>query len=47
VPALAVLPAACLAPSLPLDPWDVPFSGWLDEDGIHWVEAASGNIATA
>jgi 5-formyltetrahydrofolate cyclo-ligase len=33
VPALAVLPAACLAPSLPADPWDVPFTGWLDESG--------------
>ena len=33
VPALAVLPAACLAPSLPADPWDVPFNGWLDETG--------------
>jgi 5-formyltetrahydrofolate cyclo-ligase len=33
LPALAVLPAACLAPSLPADPWDVPFTGWLDESG--------------
>ena len=33
VPALAVLPAACVVPSLPADPWDVPFSGWLDETG--------------
>lgn len=33
VPALAVLPAACVAASLPFDPWDVPFSGWLDETG--------------
>jgi len=33
VPALAVLPAACVAPSLPADPWDVPFTGWLDESG--------------
>jgi 5-formyltetrahydrofolate cyclo-ligase len=32
-PALAVLPAACVVPSLPSDPWDVPFSGWLDENG--------------
>jgi 5-formyltetrahydrofolate cyclo-ligase len=47
VPALAVLPTACVAASLPRDPWDVPFSGWLDEAGIHWVQAASGNIATA
>ena len=33
LPALAVLPAACVAPSLPADPWDVPFTGWLDESG--------------
>ena len=33
LPALAVLPAACLAQSLPADPWDVPFTGWLDETG--------------
>ena len=33
VPALAVLPAACVAPSLPADHWDVPFTGWLDESG--------------
>lgn len=36
VPALAVLPAACLTPELPRDPWDVPFDGWLDEQGLHW-----------
>lgn len=36
VPALAVLPAACLTPALPCDPWDVPFAGWLDEHGLHW-----------
>ncbi len=33
LPALAVLPAACVAPFLPADPWDVPFTGWLDESG--------------
>ena len=37
VPALAVLPAACLVEQLPRDPWDVPFDGWLDERGIHPV----------
>jgi 5-formyltetrahydrofolate cyclo-ligase len=37
VPALAVLPAACLTAQLPRDPWDVPFDGWLDEQGIHWL----------
>jgi 5-formyltetrahydrofolate cyclo-ligase len=47
VPALAVLPAACVAPSLPRDPWDVPFSGWLDERGTHWIRPGSDNIATA
>ena len=36
VPALAVLPAACVVDQLPRDPWDVPFSGWLDETGLHW-----------
>jgi len=35
VPALAVLPAAGLCPGLPRDPWDVPFQGWLDEQGVH------------
>lgn len=35
VPALAVLPAACIASSLPHDPWDIPFTGWLDENGVH------------
>jgi 5-formyltetrahydrofolate cyclo-ligase len=36
VPALAVLPAACVsATPLPRDPWDVPFHGWLDETGVH------------
>jgi 5-formyltetrahydrofolate cyclo-ligase len=39
VPALAVLPAACLVQQLPRDPWDVPFSGWLDEQGMHWLQA--------
>lgn len=37
VPALAVLPAACLTARLPRDPWDVPFDGWLDERGLHWL----------
>ena len=36
IPALAVLPAACLTGRLPSDPWDVPFDGWLDEHGLHW-----------
>ena len=36
VPALAVLPSACLTKELPSDPWDVPFDGWLDEQGLHW-----------
>lgn len=39
VPALAVLPAACLREALPRDPWDVPFDGWLDEHGVHWLQA--------
>jgi 5-formyltetrahydrofolate cyclo-ligase len=39
IPALAVLPTACLTTALPGDPWDVPFQGWLDEQGIHWLQA--------
>jgi len=39
VPALAVLPAACLHPGLPRDPWDVPFAGWLDEAGLQRLVA--------
>lgn len=36
LPALVVLPAACVsADPLPRDPWDVPFDGWLDEQGLH------------
>ncbi len=34
VPALAVLPSACVVDRLPRDPWDVPFNGWLDETGL-------------
>jgi 5-formyltetrahydrofolate cyclo-ligase len=41
LPALAVLPAACLSPDpLPRDPWDVPFSGWLDETGLHFIASS-------
>ena len=39
VAALAVLPAGCVVPALPRDPWDVPFNGWLDEQGLHWLQA--------
>lgn len=39
VPALAVLPERCLLEVLPADPWDVPFDGWLDERGLHWLQA--------
>ncbi|MFZ0407368.1 MAG: 5-formyltetrahydrofolate cyclo-ligase [Cyanobium sp.] len=37
VPALAVLPAACVVEALPRDGWDVPFAGWLDETGLHRI----------
>jgi len=37
VPALAVLPAACVVEALPRDPWDVPLVGWLDETGLHRI----------
>ena len=40
LPALAVLPSACVsAAALPRDPWDVPFDGWLDEQGLHRLPA--------
>jgi len=35
VPALVVLPSACLSANLPRESWDVPFEGWLDEHGVH------------
>lgn len=38
VPALIVAPAACAVEQLPLDPWDVPFDGWLSERGIEWLQ---------
>jgi len=34
VPALAVLPSACLLERLPADPWDVPLDGWISELGL-------------
>lgn len=37
VPALAVLPSACLLERLPSDPWDIPLAGWLTEAGVHWL----------
>lgn len=41
VPALAVLPAACVHPQpLPRDPWDVPFDGWIDERGLHFIASS-------
>ena len=39
IPALVVLPSGCLVETLPRDPWDVPFHGWLDEGGLHWLQA--------
>jgi 5-formyltetrahydrofolate cyclo-ligase len=47
VPALAVLPAACVALSLPRDPWDVAFDGWLDEGGLHLVPRRRMNVASS
>jgi len=44
VPALVVLPSLCVVPALPQDPWDVPFTGLLDEAGLHKV---SGRVATS
>ena len=39
VPALAVLPAHGLHPGLPREPWDLPFGGWLDGEGLHGLAA--------
>lgn len=44
VPALVVLPAACVCALLPDDPWDVRFDGWLDEQGWHWIDRGSQPI---
>jgi 5-formyltetrahydrofolate cyclo-ligase len=47
VPALAVLPAACVALSLTRDPWDVAFDGWLDEGGLHLFTRRGMNVASS
>lgn len=47
VPALAVLPAACVTASLPRDPWDIPFDGWIDERDCHLTEAGRRKIASS
>ena len=47
VPALVVLPAACRAASLPRDPWDIPFDGWIDERDCHLTEAGRRKIASS
>ena len=39
IPAVAVLPSGCIVEELPADPWDVPFTAWLDEQGLHWLQA--------
>ncbi|MEB3264820.1 MAG: 5-formyltetrahydrofolate cyclo-ligase [Synechococcus sp.] len=41
VPAVAVLPRACVVDRLPADPWDVPFDGWLSEAGLEWRESVA------
>ncbi len=46
VEALVVLPAACLTAALPVDPWDIPFDGWLDETGIHRVAKGQAIVAS-
>ena len=34
IPAIVVLPKACFSDDpLPKDPWDIPFNGWINEDG--------------
>ncbi len=37
IPALVVLPEACVCEQLPRESWDVPFAGWLDERAAHWI----------
>jgi 5-formyltetrahydrofolate cyclo-ligase len=44
VPALVVLPSACVCDLLPDDPWDVPVDGWLDEQGCHGIAAGADRI---
>jgi 5-formyltetrahydrofolate cyclo-ligase len=41
VPALAVLPQACVVAELPRDPWDVPLDGWISERGTIWLPHGS------
>lgn len=38
VPALMVLPQCCCNVRLAVDPWDVPFSGWITEQGMELLE---------
>lgn len=38
VPALVVLPQASVLAQLPSDPWDIPFPGWITEQGLRWVQ---------
>jgi 5-formyltetrahydrofolate cyclo-ligase len=38
VPALVVLPQAFVKAQLPRDPWDIPFHGWITEQGLRWVQ---------
>tara|TARA_Y100001968_G_scaffold5132_1_gene4545 strand:- start:572 stop:1150 length:579 start_codon:yes stop_codon:yes gene_type:complete len=34
IPTFVVLPKACISTSpLPLDPWDIPYKGWITENG--------------
>lgn len=47
VPALAVLPAACVSPEMPRDPWDIPFDGWIDERDCHLTAAGRRKVASS
>ncbi len=47
LPALAVLPAACCAASLPRDPWDVPLAGWISEQGYVPALPPGGDSAAS
>lgn len=47
VPALAVLPAACITTALPRDSWDIPFDGWIDERDCHLTPAGLRKVASS
>ena len=44
VPAWVVLPETCVSKELlPRDPWDIPFSGWISEQGPGLIGSSSAS----